>query len=97
MDIKKEHDNDTLIIKLIGRLDSLSSAQLEKELNDINDIKNIVFDLKDLNYVSSAGLRIFLKMQKCMKNKGMMKLINVCPLVNEVFDFTGFSDILTIE
>ena len=97
MDIKKEYDNDTLIIKLIGRLDSLSSTQLEKELNDIDDIKNIVFDLKDLNYVSSAGLRIFLKTQKCMRNKGMMKLINVCPLVKEVFDFTGFSDILIIE
>lgn len=97
MDIKKECDNDTLIIKLAGRLDSLSSQQLENELNDLNDIKNIIFDLKDLNYVSSAGLRIFLKMQKYMKSKGEMKLINVCPLVKEVFDFTGFSDILTIE
>lgn len=97
MDIKKECDNDTLIIKLAGRLDSLSSQQLENELNDLNDIKNIIFDLKDLNYVSSAGLRIFLKMQKYMKNKGKMKLINVCSLVKEVFDFTGFSDILTIE
>ncbi len=97
MQINKVFDNDTLIITLNGRLDSLSSPLLEKELSELSDVKNITFDLKDLNYVSSAGLRIFLKAQKYMKNKGEMKLINVCPLVKEVLDFTGFSDILTIE
>ena len=97
MDIKKEFKDSTLIITLSGKLDTVSSPDLEKELSFLNDIDNLIFDLKDLNYVSSAGLRIFLKAMKIMKPKGNMKIINVKPLVKEVFDMTGFSDILNIE
>lgn len=89
--------NET-IVKLDGRLDTVTSPELEKAIeNDIGNTKNLVLDVKDVEYISSAGLRIILAAQKKMNKLGSMKVINVCPEVMEVFELTGFADILSIE
>ena len=96
IDIKK-HANETTI-SVIGRLDTITAPSLEKTLNeDMGDTKNLILDLKGLEYVSSAGLRVLLGAQKKMQKIGTMKVINVCDSVMEVFEITGFADILTIE
>ena len=94
--IKKSEEKTTLEIN--GRLDTTTAPALEKTINDsIEGIKTLILDLKGLEYVSSAGLRVLLGAQKKMQQFGAMKIINVCELVMEVFEMTGFSDILTIE
>ena len=86
------------IIKLVGRLDTTTAPDLDKTINqDIADVKNLVFDIKGLQYLSSAGLRVLLGAQKKMQKIGTMKVTNVCEEIMEVFEMTGFSDILTIE
>ena len=93
----KINANET-IVKLDGRLDTVTSPELEKAIeNDIGNTKNLVLDVKDVEYISSAGLRIILAAQKKMNKLGSMKVINVCPEVMEVFELTGFADILSIE
>ena len=85
-------------IEIVGRLDTTTAPDLDKTINeDITDAKNLVLDFKALEYISSAGLRVLLGAQKKMQKVGTMKLINVCEEVMEVFEMTGFSDILTIE
>ena len=94
IEIKKNVENT--IVEIVGRLDTTTAPSLEKTLGeDIGDAKNLILDLKGLEYVSSAGLRVLLATQKRMK--GGMKLKNVCELVMEVFEMTGFVDILAIE
>jgi anti-sigma B factor antagonist len=96
IDIKKTAEETT--IKLVGRLDSTTAPDLDKVINeDIADTKNLVFNFKGLDYISSAGLRVLLGAQKNMEKVGTMKLINVCEDVMEVFEMTGFSSILAIE
>ena len=91
-------DNGTLTIALSGRLDTTTAPELEKLLLDrIADVTSLIFDLKDLTYTSSAGLRIFLKAQKLMNRQGEMKLIHTAASIMEVFEMTGFTDIMTIE
>ena len=86
------------VIKVDGRLDTNTAPSLEKTINeDIGDTKNLVLDFSGLEYISSAGLRVLLSAQKKMQKVGTMKLINVSAEVNEVFDITGFADILNIE
>ena len=86
------------VITLAGRLDTVTAPQLDKAISeDIQDAKSLVLDLKEIEYISSAGLRVLLSTQKIMKNQGTMKVKNVCPEIMEVFDITGFLDILTIE
>ena len=86
------------VIELSGRLDTSTAPVLDKTLNeDISDNINLVLDLKDLEYISSAGLRVLLSAQKRMQKCGSMKLINVCEEVMDVFEMTGFADILAIE
>ena len=86
------------IIKLVGRLDTTTAPDLDKTINqDIADVKDLVIDIKGLQYISSAGLRVLLGAQKKMQKIGSMKVTNVCEEIMEVFDMTGFSDILTIE
>lgn len=93
----KINANET-IVKLEGRLDTVTSPELEKAIeNDIGNTKNLVLDVKDVEYISSAGLRIILAAQKKMNKLGSMKVTNVCPEVMEVFELTGFADILSIE
>ncbi|MEE1011560.1 MAG: STAS domain-containing protein [Acutalibacteraceae bacterium] len=84
-------------IRLAGRLDTITAPDLDKTINeDIKGTKNLVIDLKDIEYVSSAGLRVILAAQKKMDKVGAMKVTNVCQEVMEVFELTGFTDILVI-
>ena len=86
------------IIEIAGRLDTTTAPALDKTINeDIGDAKNLVLDLNGLEYISSAGLRVVLSAQKKMQKIGSMKVKNVCPEVMEIFEMTGFADILTIE
>ena len=86
------------IIEIVGRLDTITAPALDKTINeDIADTKNLVLDLKGLEYISSAGLRVLLGAQKKMQKIGSMKVVNVCEAVMEVFEMTGFADILHIE
>ena len=96
IEIKKTAENT--VIEIIGRLDTTTAPSLEETLNeDMGEAKNLILDLKGLEYISSAGLRVLLAAQKKMQKLGSMKLINVCENVMEVFEITGFADILTIE
>ena len=86
------------IIEIVGRLDTITAPALDKTINeDIGDTKNLVLDVKGMEYISSAGLRVLLGAQKKMQKIGSMKVINVCAEVMEVFEMTGFADILVIE
>ena len=96
IEIKKNAQDTT--IEIVGRLDTTTAPSLEKTINeDIADTKNLILDLKGLEYVSSAGLRVLLGAQKKMQKIGSMKVINVCENVMEVFEITGFADIFAIE
>ena len=95
IEIKRNADETT--IELVGRLDTTTAPALDKTINeDIEDAKNLVFNFKGLEYISSAGLRVLLGAQKKMQKIGSVKLINVCEEVMEVLEMTGFADILTI-
>ena len=96
IDIKKNQEQT--IIAIAGRLDTITAPVLEKTINeDVADAKKLVLDLKGLEYISSAGLRVLLGAQKKMQRIGSMKVTNVCESVMEVFEMTGFADILVIE
>ena len=98
MTIEIKKNNQETIIEIVGRLDTITAPALDKTINeDIGDTKNLVLDVKGMEYISSAGLRVLLGAQKKMQKIGSMKLIGVCEEVMEVFETTGFSDILTIE
>ena len=85
-------------IELVGRLDTITAPALDKTINrDLGDTKNLIINMKGLEYISSAGLRVLLSAQKKMQKIGSMKVTNVCEEVMEVFEMTGFADILTIE
>lgn len=96
MTIEKTLNGETLTLKVIGRLDTSTAPQLEAEMNDsLDSAKDLILDFSELEYISSAGLRVILKAQKIMNKQGTMKLTGVNDTVMEVFDITGFSDILT--
>ena len=96
IEIKRSAKETT--IEIVGRLDTITAPKLDKTISeDITDVKNLVFNFKGLEYISSAGLRVLLGAQKKMQKIGSMKLVNVREEVMEVFEMTGFSDILTIE
>ena len=98
MTIEIKRNAEVTTIDIVGRLDTTTAPELDKTINnDIADVKNLVLDFKGLEYISSAGLRVLLGAQKKMQKIGSMKLINVCEEVMEVFEMTGFADILTIE
>ena len=98
MTIEIKRNTEETVIEIVGRLDAATAPALDKTINeDIEDTKNLIFDMKGLEYISSAGLRVLLSAQKNMQIIGSMKLINVCEAVMEVFEMTGFADILTIE
>ena len=98
MTIRKEAKDSKLNIALEGRLDTNTSPELEEELkSSLEDVKELVFDFTQLDYISSAGLRVLLAAQKKMNKQGSMKLKGVCDAVMEVFEMTGFADILDIE
>ena len=97
MTIKKQRDGSKLNIGLEGRLDTTTAPQLEAELKDLAGVTELVFDMATLEYVSSAGLRVLLAAQKVMNKQGSMVIRNANDDIKDIFDVTGFSDILTIE
>ena len=98
LNINKTSEEKTVVLALEGRLDTMTSPQLEAELfKDMPQAQELIFDFTKLEYISSAGLRILLTANKTMAPKGGMKVVNASEIVKEVFDVTGFSDILTIE
>ena len=98
MTIEIKRNADATIIELVGRLDTTTAPALDKTISeDIGNTKNLVLDIKGLEYISSAGLRVLLSAQKKMQKIGSMKVINVGEAVMEVFEMTGFADILVIE
>ena len=98
MTIEIKKNSEETIIKIAGRLDTITAPALEKTIaEDIGDAKNLILDVKEMEYISSAGLRVLLGAQKKMQKDGTMKVINVCEEVMEVFEMTGFADILVIE
>lgn len=98
MIINKTESSIELCIAPIGRLDTATAPLLEAELKkSILGKTTVIFDLKDLEYISSAGLRVLLSAQKCMNKQGTMTVINVSESVMDVFEVTGFSEILSIE
>ena len=85
------------IIEVAGRLDTITAPALDKTINEqIGDTKNLILDVKGMEYISSAGLRVLLSAQKKMQKVGSMKVVNVCEAVMDVFEMTGFADILVI-
>lgn len=97
MTINKQRDDSKLNIGLEGRLDTTTAPQLESELKDLAGVTELVFDMATLEYVSSAGLRVLLAAQKVMNKQGSMVIRNANDDIKDIFDVTGFSDILTIE
>ena len=98
MTIEIKRNAEETVVELVGRLDTTTAPALDKTINeDIADTKILVIDLKKIEYISSAGLRVLLSAQKKMQKIGSMKVTNVCEEVMEVFEMTGFADILTIE
>ena len=98
LNITKTKEDAKLYIALEGRLDTTTAPQLEETVNtEIEGLKELVFDFAALEYVSSAGLRVLLSAQKKMNKQGSMVIRNVSEEIDEIFNVTGFSDILTIE
>ena len=97
LNIQKTIENETANVALEGRLDTVTAPDLEKTLKEIlPGLKSLVFDFEKLDYISSAGLRVLLSAQKAMNALGGMQVKNVNETVMEIFEVTGFSDILTI-
>ena len=97
MQIEKKVENSVMSIALEGRLDTMTAPQLEAEVQGkLDGVTELNFDFGKLSYISSAGLRVLLSAQKVMNKQGKMFIRNVSPEIKEIFDVTGFADILTI-
>lgn len=98
MEIIKNTNGETLTLNIVGRLDTTTAPELENELKaSLDGVNDLVLDLVDLDYISSAGLRVLLAAQKIMNKQGSMVIVNAKPEIMEVFEITGFTDILTIK
>ena len=98
MNINIEKTNGATLVVLEGRLDTTTAPELEKAINDEGEaLKNLVLDFKGVDYISSAGLRVLLTAQKKMNVQGSMELTNVSEAVMDIFEMTGFADILVIR
>ena len=98
MTIEIKRNAAETIIEAAGRLDTTTAPALDKTINeDLEGTRDLILDLKGVEYISSAGLRVLLSAQKKMQQIGSMKVKNVCEAVMEVFEMTGFVDILVIE
>ena len=98
LNITKEQNDSTLTVALEGRLDTTTSPDLEKMLKEsLDDVTELILDFENLEYISSAGLRVLLSAQKTMTRQGEMKLIHVREEVKEIFEVTGFLDFLNVE
>ena len=98
LNINKSIENNAALFAVDGRLDSTTAPELENELKgSLDGVSDLTLDFTGLEYISSAGLRVLLSTQKIMNKQGKMKLINVNETIMEIFEVTGFSDILTVE
>ena len=98
MQINYNKESEKLTVAPEGRLDTATALDFEKTLGELlNGVSDLILDMKKVTYVSSAGLRVLLKLQKIMFNQGKMKLIGVNDIVMEVLEITGFANILRIE
>lgn len=98
MNIIKNRTDDKLVVALEGRLDTMTAPELENDIKPALDgVKELTFDMAKLDYISSAGIRIILAFQKIMSKQGSMKIINANEMVMEIFEVTGFSEVLKIE
>ena len=98
LDIKKQQDNKTLTVTLIGDLDTISSPDLEACLNEsLNGIDHLVLDFSELNYISSAGLRVILSTQEIMNKQGNMVIRNVSDEIKKIFEVVGFINFIRME
>ena len=98
MTIGKQKNGEALTLKVEGRLDTITSPELETVLKEeLDGVSVLTFDFSALDYISSAGLRVLLAAQKRMNKQGEMKVTRVSEIIMEIFDVTGFTDILTIE
>ena len=96
LNITDRREDNALTLALEGRLDTTTAPELETVLNEqLGDATELVFDMKDLEYISSAGLRVLLSTQKRMNRRGSMKVVGVSETIMEIFEITGFCDILT--
>lgn len=96
LSIDKQQDGSVMSITLCGRLDTTTAPELDDVVRDLANITSLSFDIKDLEYMSSAGLRVFLMSQKAMRDHGEMFIKYPQDAVMEIFEITGFTDILTI-
>ena len=98
MTIDRNVDGAKTQLKISGRLDTSTAPELESTIDAcLSGVEELIIDFEGLEYVSSAGLRVILKAQKLMNKQGDMRIINVNDTILEVFDITGFADVLTIE
>lgn len=98
LNIEKKTENNALVVALEGRLDTVTAPQLETQLKDsLEGVASLTLDMEKLEYISSAGLRVLLSAQKRMTAQGDMKIVHANETIMEIFEVTGFSDILTIE
>lgn len=98
MNIKKNKDGNKLCVAISGRIDTATAPEVDAYINgELDGVSSLILDFKEVNYVSSAGLRVLLSLQKKMMKAGEMKLINVNSAVADVFEVTGFDEILTFE
>ena len=98
LNINKKAENGNAEFALEGRLDTVTAPELEKEMkSSLGGVTSLLLDFEKLDYISSAGLRVLLSAQKTMNKQGQMKIIHANEAIMEIFDVTGFSDILTIE
>ena len=98
MEIIKQLNKDELVLKVIGEVNSTNYQELEDEVNkSVSGIKSLIFDFEKLEYLSSAGLRVLLVSKKLMDRKGKMVIKNANPTVMEIFEITGFSNVLDFE
>lgn len=98
MTINKTKNGTNLTVAVEGRIDTVTAPEFENEVKSALDgIDELVLDFTELNYISSAGLRVLLSLQKVMNNQGSMTVKNVNETVSDIFEVTGFSDILTIK
>ena len=97
LNISKAMEGSALTLALEGRLDTTTSPELEEVIKGLDGVDTLIMDMAGLEYISSAGLRVLLSAQKVMNTKGGMKIKNATEEVMEIFEVTGFDDILTIE
>ena len=98
LNIEKKNENGNAVFKLEGHLDTVTAPEFEQSLKEsLGGVSGLTIDLEKLDYISSAGLRVLLSTQKVMNKQGSMKVVNVNETIMEIFEVTGFTDILTIE